>query len=99
VRGFETICVWGGKVESLLIETKNEGNKMEAIKNKRVKVASEYFASGYGRGKNKRNVYEIDGEFYAYHPAYAESAFEPLEGELKGYIKVTKEPVYGSYHA
>ncbi len=62
---------------------------MTTTKERRVKVATEYYASGYGRGVNKRNVYEIDGKFYAYHPAYAAQTFgAALDGELKGYIEV-----------
>jgi hypothetical protein len=67
---------------------------MTTVKLNRVKVGTEYMASGYGRGKNTRNVYLINGFFYAYHPAYAETQYTPLEGELKGYIPVNKS-VYG----
>lgn len=60
------------------------------IKQCRIKVADSYYAQGYGRGVNKRNVYEIDGEFYAFHPEYARQAFEQLPDEFKGYIKVSR---------
>lgn len=56
----------------------------------RTKVGTEYSASGYGRGVNKRNVYIINGYYYAYHPQYAEQAFTPCEGDLKGYVRVNR---------
>lgn len=71
---------------------------MNNIKQRRVKVADHYGASGYGRGQNKKNVYKIDGNFYAYHPKYAEQEFKVLGGELKGYIEV-KEISKGEFYA
>lgn len=70
---------------------------MTTLKQRRVKLASRYFASGYGRRINTRNVYQIDGNFYAYHPAYAKQAFQPLTGELSGYIPCIK--IGDNYHA
>jgi hypothetical protein len=72
---------------------------MEDIKKRRIKVAEYYSASGYGRGINKRNVYLIDGYYYAYHPKYAEQQYSPLNGEFKGYIKVNKCSTYNTFHA
>lgn len=74
---------------------------MTSIKKRRVKIAGRYFASGYGRGVNKRNVYEIDGRFYAYHPAYAKQTYQAPDGELSGYIEVKRigQKEDYSYHA
>lgn len=66
---------------------------MKTIKQRRVKVADKYNAKGYGRGENKRTVYLIDGYYYVYHPAYAAQAFEPLSGELEGYLPVNCDVV------
>ncbi len=63
---------------------------METIKQRRVKVGDSYLANGYGRGTNKRNVYLIDGYYYAYHPEYAKQSLRELEGELNGYVPVNK---------
>jgi hypothetical protein len=63
---------------------------MATIKQRRIKVGTSYYASGYGRGINTRNVYLIDGFFYVYHPDYAKTQYTPLEGELTGYIPVNK---------
>ena len=62
---------------------------METIKKRRVKVSNKYYASGYGRKINTRNVYEIDGKHYAYHPHYARQGHSPLIGEFEGYIEVS----------
>lgn len=70
-----------------------------SIKVRRTLVGTKYSANGYGRGINKRNVYLIDGRFYAYHPAYAEQQFTPLEGEFKGYIPVNQLPQSGTFYA
>jgi hypothetical protein len=64
--------------------------KVETVKERRVKVADEYSASGYGRSRNHRNVYLIDGYYYAYHPEYAKQAFQVLTGELVGYVAVNQ---------
>lgn len=61
---------------------------MTTLKQKRELVATSYWAAGYGRGENKRNVYLIDGKYYAYHPKYAQQAFAPLTGEFANYVEV-----------
>lgn len=60
------------------------------VRQRRIKVAGRYLASGHGRGINTQNVYFIDGKCYTYHPEYAKQdhIYKPLEGELKGYIRV-----------
>jgi len=58
----------------------------QTIKQRRIKVADYYSTSGYGQGRNKANVYLIDGYYYAYHPKYANQAFHPLTGEFAGYV-------------
>jgi hypothetical protein len=65
---------------------------------KRVKVADKYYASGYGRGVNTRNVYLINERYYAYHPKYARQSFKPLTGALTGYIEC-KQLQSGDYYA
>jgi hypothetical protein len=59
-----------------------------SIRKRRVLVANGYSASGHGRGNNAKNVYLIDGYYYAYHPEYAKQAFHPLDGEFVGYVPV-----------
>ena len=68
-------------------------------KQKRVKVGTSYFASGYGRNINKRNVWLIDGYCYAYHPEYARQSFSPLTGDLTGYIPVNHAKGFDSFYA
>lgn len=59
-----------------------------SVKQRRVKVATSYSASGYGRGTQTRNVYLIDERYYSYHPEYASQSFRPLKEEFKGYVAV-----------
>jgi hypothetical protein len=55
----------------------------------REKIGKGYFASGYGRGfQSTINIWLINGYAYARHPKWAAQAFEPLRGELEGYIPV-----------
>jgi hypothetical protein len=56
---------------------------------KHTKIASEYYRSGYGRIKpRKANVYIIDGFAYAKDAATAKTDFNPLVGDLEGYVRV-----------
>ena len=62
----------------------------KTVKQRRVKVSDKYSANGYGRGINHKTVYMIDGKYYAYHPAYAKQNFNPLTGDLTGYVPCNK---------
>lgn len=61
-------------------------NDSLSVRKRRVLVANGYSASGYGRGNNAKNVYLIDGYYYAYHPEYAKQAYQELTGEFAGYV-------------
>ena len=63
---------------------------MTNIKQRRVKVGTKYSASGYGRGEQTKNVYLIDGKYYAYYPKYAAQQFTETEGEFKGYVRCNR---------
>jgi len=69
---------------------------MQTIKQRRIKVADKYMAGGYGRGLNQRNVYQIDGYYYAYHPEYADGQYPALDEEFKGYVRVNKLYTYAN---
>ena len=71
---------------------------MKTIKSQRQKIGNYYSASGYGRGRNKRNVYLINGKCYAYHLEYALQSFKPLKGDLEGYIPVNYSKSFGTFH-
>lgn len=56
---------------------------------KREKVSDRYFRHGYGRTRpRKANVYLIEGFAYAKDSNTAKSAFDKLDGELSGYVRV-----------
>ena len=58
---------------------------------KRTKIGQGYHRSGYHKGYNARPIiYMIDGKFYAKHKAAWNTACSPLEGDLKGYVEVSK---------
>lgn len=55
----------------------------------RKKAGQGYTQSGCGRGfTSKPIVYLIRGKYYAKHKAGAASAFDPLQGDLEGYVRV-----------
>ena len=54
----------------------------------RVKIGTEFYQSGYGRGVKKASVYLIDGFAYARSRYAWNTDFQPLKGELEGYVRV-----------
>ena len=54
----------------------------------RKKVGNNYYQSGYGRGNKKANIYLINGFYYAKDAKNWGSDFNPLTGELTGYVRV-----------
>ena len=71
---------------------------METIKQRRKKVGTQYAAGGHGRGINTKNVYLIDGKYFAHHPKYANQQYQCLTGEFKGYISVNYSKSFNSFH-
>ena len=56
----------------------------------RIKVGKGYYQNGHGRDLiSAPLVYEIDGKTYAKHLQGWKLCYEPLQGELQGYVPVT----------
>ena len=53
--------------------------------NKKI-IGKGWWAKGYGRGLQNKDVYLINGYAYGYYPKYAKDSFEPLQGELSNYV-------------
>jgi len=71
---------------------------MKTIKQRRIKVGTQYWATGYGRNINTKNIYLIDDKCFAYHPKYADQSFKPLNGDFKGYIPVNYDKGFNTFH-
>jgi hypothetical protein len=59
----------------------------------RKKIGNSYYQSGYGRGRRKAPIYLINGYCYASDRKNWHSDFDPLTGELEGYIRVNKDGI------
>lgn len=62
----------------------------------RIKINTGYYQSGYRKGLNRNAiVYLIGGKLYAKDLKGWKTSFNPLQGDLKGYVRVNaygKEP-------
>lgn len=62
---------------------------------KKVKIGKGYYQSGYGRGwKSAPVVWRINNYLYAKDAKNWDTDHQPLEGELKGYVRVNTLPPY-----